>query len=74
MGKHWTSKYPKLGTAMKRSKNTTAKCKCGEVGKFLVDIQYDYMRGNDDVVWACEEHKRDLEFLTGGAKWEKVEG
>lgn len=64
------SKYPKLGSVTPRPKNTSAKCACGKVGKFFTEIQWDWMRGNDDVFWSCEEHKKDLEFHTGGAKWE----
>ena len=66
------SKYPKLGGCMKKPKNTSAKCACGELGKFKVDIQWDWMRGNDDVVWSCKLHRKDLNFHTGGAKWVKV--
>lgn len=64
-------KYPKLGSVRPRPRNCSAKCSCGNVGKFKTEIQWDWMRGNDDVVWACEEHKKDIVFLTGGAKWQE---
>ena len=57
-------KYPRIGEVYKRQKNTSAKCKCGEVGKFKTAVQVSYMRGDDEVFWACDPHKRDLEFLT----------
>ena len=67
------AKYPKLGDVERRPKNTSAKCGCGKVGTCRVEIRWDWMRGNDDVFWSCDEHKRDLAFHTGGAKWQKVE-
>lgn len=58
-----SSKYPRISEVEKRPKNTNAKCKCGAIGKNIVVIQVNYMRGDDDVVWACEDHKRDINFL-----------
>ncbi len=55
--------YPVIGSVRPRNKNTSAKCKCGEVAKFRPEIQVNYFRGDDEVVWACNEHKRDVEFL-----------
>ena len=58
-------KYPRIGNVRKHKKNNCAKCKCGEIGRYKVDIQWTYMRGDDDVVWSCESHNKDVEFLTG---------
>lgn len=56
-------KYPRIISTNARKKNTAAKCKCGELGKFRPEIQVSYMRGDDIVVWACDEHKMNHEFL-----------
>lgn len=61
-------KYPRIGEIIGKPKNTQAKCRCGYTGKYKVHIQYDCMRGNDDVVWACYEHKHDCEYLVSGYK------
>lgn len=57
--------YPRIGKTQKRPKNTQAKCKCGEIGKFRVHVQVDYMRGNDEVFWACPAHRNDANYLIG---------
>ena len=57
--------YPRIGQTQKKPKNTQAKCQCGEIGKFRVHVQFDYMRGNDEVYWACQNHRGDVGFLTG---------
>ena len=56
-------KYPLISGAKNHKKNTSACCKCGALGRYKVTIECSYMRGEDDVVWACEEHKKDVEFL-----------
>lgn len=56
--------YPNISGIIKKPKNTCATCKCGEIGKFIIIVQVDYFRGDDDYLWSCDEHKRDLEFLT----------
>ncbi len=58
--------YPVIGRVLKRPQNTAATCKCGKVGKYITEIQFNYMRGDDGCEWACEGHKNDLEFLLGG--------
>ena len=63
------SKYPRIGETVKRKKNNCAKCRCGEVAKFKVHIQLDYMRGNDEVIWSCESHKKDVGYLL---EWENA--
>ena len=55
--------YPNIGRTERRNKNTCAKCKCGEIGKFKVHIECSFMRGEDEVVWACEAHKKDVNYL-----------
>lgn len=56
-------KYPAIGRVFKHKKNTQAKCRCGEIGRYKIDIKWNYMRGDDETVWACETHKNDLNFL-----------
>lgn len=55
--------YPFIGNIYKHKKNTCAKCKCGEIGRYKVEIRWNYMRGDDEVEWACEAHKNDIDFL-----------
>ena len=55
--------YPRIGRIDRHNKNICAKCRCGELGTAKVHVEYTYMRGEDEVVWACEKHKKDLEFL-----------
>jgi hypothetical protein len=51
------SKYPKHWTRGK------GHCRCGNIGTYTATIEYNYMRGDDDVVAVCDEHKHNLEFL-----------
>ena len=55
--------YPKIGLVERRPKNTSARCRCGTIGKYQIHIQVNWFRGDDEVVWACEGHKKDVEFL-----------
>jgi len=57
-----TKKYPNIGQVDSREKATQAKCPCGEIAKFKSHIQWNYFRGEDDVVWSCDKHKRDVDF------------
>lgn len=64
------SKYPRVGSVAAKSKNTSAKCKCGAVAKFKTTVEVNVFRGDDEVVWSCNEHKKDCSFLVdwqGGA-------
>lgn len=65
------SNYPRIGGAskMKRPKGF---CKCGEPATHKTCVQFWYMRGDDEYYTTCEQHSRDVEFLTGNAKWETV--
>jgi hypothetical protein len=56
-------KYPNIGKFEKRDKNTQAKCKCGAIGKRKVHIQCSHFRGEDEVVWACMDHFKDVDYL-----------
>ena len=56
-------KYPLIGAVRPKKKNTCAKCKCGETAKFMTEIQVNYFRGDDDVLWSCDLHKKDVDFL-----------
>ncbi len=58
--------FPRIGRVLKQRLNHQAKCKCGKVGKFKTEIHYNYMRGDDDQVWSCDAHAKDLTFLLGG--------
>ena len=55
--------YPFISGTELRKKNTCAKCKCGEIGRYKVTIQCSWFRGEDEVVWSCEDHKKDVDFL-----------
>lgn len=55
--------YPLISRTQKRDKNTCAKCKCGEIGRYKVTIETCIFRGEDEVAWSCEDHKKDAEFL-----------
>ncbi|MFM3113655.1 hypothetical protein AB8T59_27785, partial [Klebsiella pneumoniae] len=64
------SKYPRVGSVAAKSKNTSAKCKCGAVAKFKTTVEVNVFRGDDEVVWSCNEHKKECSFLVywqGGA-------
>ncbi len=56
-------KYPHIESIRPRKKNTQAKCRCGALGQYRPEIQVSYMRGDDVVVWACDTHKKDADFL-----------
>ena len=55
--------YPRIGRTDNHLKNTSAICHCGEVGKYKVHIEYTFMRGEDEVIWACQHHKKDTDYL-----------
>ena len=61
------NKYPRIGNVLPKKKNTSAKCRCGAVAKHKTTVQVDIFRGDDEVFWACDEHKNDCAFLLGGA-------
>ncbi len=58
--------YPRISNTSKRDRNSVAKCQCGKVAKFMTFIQFNYMRGDDEGVWSCADHKNDLDLLIGG--------
>ena len=57
------SKYPRIGRIDSHRKNTCAKCFCGEIGKAKVHLEYNWFRGEDEVVWACVAHIKDADYL-----------
>ena len=57
------SKYPRIGQIELRKKNVSAKCFCGSIGVAKVHMQYNIFRGEDEVMWACSEHKKDTNYL-----------
>lgn len=60
-------RYPRVGRVLKKSKNTSAKCRCGVIAKHRTEIQVNWFRGDDELYWACDEHKNNCEFLMSGA-------
>lgn len=56
------SKYPRVGSVAAKSKNTSAKCKCGAVAKFKTTVEVNVFRGDDEVIWSCNEHKKTVHF------------
>ena len=56
-------KYPRISDQRKLKK--VPMCKCGEIARYLVTIQINNFRGDDEVEYACESHRRDMEFLRG---------
>jgi hypothetical protein len=38
-------------------------CLCGEVATNQVTVQVNNFRGDDDVYFTCDDHKRDLDYL-----------
>lgn len=57
--------YPVIGRIDSHKKNTSAKCKCGELGTAKVHIEVSWFRGEDEVIWACNEHKLHPNYLLG---------
>lgn len=55
--------YPRKSGKKQHKKNISAKCKCGEIGRWKVTIETSWFRGEDEVVWACDEHKDDVDYL-----------
>ena len=43
-----------------RPRNTSARCPCGRLGVYKVDLEWSWFRGEDTVAWRCDEHKRDV--------------
>lgn len=41
------SKYPRVGGVSAKSKNTSAKCKCGAVAKYKTTLEVNVFRGDD---------------------------
>ncbi|VFS60178.1 Uncharacterised protein [Leminorella grimontii] len=60
-------RYPRVSKIIPRSKNTSAKCRCGVVAKYLIEIQVNCFRGDDERLWSCDEHRNNCEFLISGA-------
>ena len=57
-------KYPIIGRTENRERNTQAKCvACGDIGKYRVHIEISWFRGEDEVLWACKDHKNDADLL-----------
>ena len=51
--------YPRLGEYRQLSKRTGSVCAlCSEQATFRQFIEYPYMRGDDEAVKVCREHKK----------------
>ena len=59
------NKYPRIGTLQPRRHNTSAKCRCGAVGSYKVAVQTSWFRGDDKIVWSCDDHCTDVKYLMG---------
>ena len=51
-------KYPRVSKITYKVNNTSAKCECGELGRYKVMIEVNYFRGDDEVYWRCDKHKK----------------
>ena len=51
--------YPRVGNKIKSQHNFYRKtCEfCGKLGTLRIDLQINYMRGDDEVFILCDEHK-----------------
>jgi hypothetical protein len=61
-----THSYPRIGQCTNHSNwlKRNFKCRiCGEQALYESHIEYDYFRGDDEVVKTCKEHSRDLTAL-----------
>ena len=54
-------KYPRINNIRKLKK--VPMCKCGEVATSQTTVQVNDFRGDDEVYYTCDSHKRDLTFL-----------
>lgn len=64
--------YPRLGR--ERSCRGAHPCVvCGAPATTTVDLQWSYMRGDDDVPDVCTEHRRDLSAIVRAVS-QKAEG
>ena len=51
-------RYPRISETEKKPRNTSARCPCGKMGEYRVTIQVNIFRGDDEVEWRCEAHKK----------------
>jgi hypothetical protein len=52
-------KYPRLGSLSKSDRVRNKECDCcDQKATHLIDVQWDYMRGNDDVAKVCDRHAK----------------
>ena len=65
--------YPRLGRTDRHDKNTSARCRCGELGTAKVHVEYTCMRWEDEVVWACDAHKNYLDYLVESVREKIIE-
>lgn len=56
--------YPLISGASKHKKKGV-KCKCGENSTYKTFVQFNYFRGDDEMFFTCEKHKKDISFLIG---------
>lgn len=63
------SKYPRIGNVEKHPRNTSERCLCGAMAKYRVEIQVNFFRGDDEIEWRCQEHKRSIEVNLTEVIW-----
>ena len=60
------SKYPRINGIRKLKK--VPMCLCGEVATNQTTVQVNLFRGDDDIYFTCDKHKRDLDYLCSPLK------
>lgn len=50
--------YPRLGASRQLPKIKF--CPCGKPATYAVDYQVTWMRGEDEEVYRCDEHRKEL--------------
>lgn len=56
------SKYPRIVRVDPKPRSQGVQCSvCGEPAQFKSHIEVSWFRGEDEVRWSCDKHKRDAE-------------
>lgn len=58
--------YPVIMRTKERSSNSSGRCKCGKAGRYWIFIDCILLATDDVWVWACEDHKKDVNYLYYG--------
>ena len=55
--------YPRIGRTIKLLPHVKKNCEiCGAPATHKCDIEYTYMRGDDDTEHRCEAHSKDVAY------------